>query len=407
VGPVAGSWNTPSNWSTGAVPVNGDSASISASDSSTAAWNRQVFYDGFYSPPGLATFTISAQRNNTSGSLNNPTAFYGQTSSRSLVATNMVISASGASSTGAATAWGQVNAGTIAITQDFTMQPNPVLGTASFGSWRVSFGLTGAVNFSVSRDLNIGNTNVEASMAQGNSATVTIGRDLFIKCIPGAKGDAEYASVGTLTIGGTVKLEGSAARFRQLGGSMVAGDVTIDIAGVTTGSRMDVNDAVVFTAASLASVQNYIQHARHGGAWDRPGMTSSAAANDAQHDTTLGLLSGADFIAINGAGATFDNHLVAAGDVLVKYTYYGDTDLNGIVNFDDYARIDGGFNNASSGWVNGDFDLNGVVNFDDYALIDLAFNSQGAPLSVPVPEPSLSILLLLTPVLCRRLPIKS
>ena len=64
----------------------------------------------------------------------------------------------------------------------------------------------------------------------------------------------------------------------------------------------------------------------------------------------------------------------------MKYTYYGDTDFNGVVNFDDYARIDSGFLNNRSGWLNGDFDGNGVVNFDDYSLIDLAFNTQGAGL---------------------------
>ena len=58
-------------------------------------------------------------------------------------------------------------------------------------------------------------------------------------------------------------------------------------------------------------------------------------------------------------------------------TDYGDADLNGQINFDDYARIDNGYNNGQHGWSNGDFDGNGNVNFDDYALIDLAFNSQG------------------------------
>jgi len=65
--------------------------------------------------------------------------------------------------------------------------------------------------------------------------------------------------------------------------------------------------------------------------------------------------------------------------VLVKYTYYGDTDFNGVVNFDDYSRTDAGFSTGKTGWLNGDFDGNGSVNFDDYALIDLAFNTQGAP----------------------------
>jgi hypothetical protein len=50
------------------------------------------------------------------------------------------------------------------------------------------------------------------------------------------------------------------------------------------------------------------------------------------------------------------------------------------VNFDDYVRIDNGFNNHLTGWLNGDFDLNGQVNFDDYVLIDLAFNTQSGTL---------------------------
>ena len=66
----------------------------------------------------------------------------------------------------------------------------------------------------------------------------------------------------------------------------------------------------------------------------------------------------------------------------------GDSDLNGAIDFDDYAHIDNGFNNNLAGWFNGDFDGNGVINFDDYALIDLNFNNQFNGLQ-SVPEPSL------------------
>jgi hypothetical protein len=64
----------------------------------------------------------------------------------------------------------------------------------------------------------------------------------------------------------------------------------------------------------------------------------------------------------------------------VKYTWYGDTDFNGVVNFDDYARLDSGFNNHQTGWSQGDFDGNNTVNFDDYVLADLAFNTQSGTL---------------------------
>ena len=66
--------------------------------------------------------------------------------------------------------------------------------------------------------------------------------------------------------------------------------------------------------------------------------------------------------------------------MLVKFTYYGDADFNGVVNFDDYSRIDTGFTLGRTGWYNGDFDHNGSVNFDDYSLIDTAFTSQGGSL---------------------------
>ena len=61
----------------------------------------------------------------------------------------------------------------------------------------------------------------------------------------------------------------------------------------------------------------------------------------------------------------------------------GDADGNGVINFDDYARIDNGYNNAFTGFSNGDFNYDGIVNFDDYALIDFAFNSQNEAFKLP------------------------
>jgi hypothetical protein len=68
-------------------------------------------------------------------------------------------------------------------------------------------------------------------------------------------------------------------------------------------------------------------------------------------------------------------------DVLVQtifQTRYGDTDLSGRINFDDYVHTDNGFNNHLGGWANGDFDGNGRVDFDDYVILDLNFNQQSA-----------------------------
>ena len=121
-----------------------------------------------------------------------------------------------------------------------------------------------------------------------------------------------------------------------------------------------------------------IAQARNGGAWDQPGITSSAARTHASHATTLGILNGSEYTAASGKN-TFNGVPFAANDTLVKYTYYGDADFSGSVDFDDYVRTDAGYNLGRTGWLNGDFNLDGLVDFDDYVLIDLGFNSQGLP----------------------------
>jgi hypothetical protein len=140
------------------------------------------------------------------------------------------------------------------------------------------------------------------------------------------------------------------------------------------------NDLIVFDDSALPAVQALINGARAGGTWTGAGITSYAAKNNPQHHPTRGALSSDYYESIYGPSASFAGEPITRSAVLVKYTYHGDTDFNGAVNFDDYSRTDSGFNSARSGWLNGDFDGNGVVNFDDYSLIDLAFNTQGAAL---------------------------
>ena len=76
-----------------------------------------------------------------------------------------------------------------------------------------------------------------------------------------------------------------------------------------------------------------------------------------------------------------DGESVIASDIVLRYTYSGDANLDGIVDVDDYLRIDfsvlvpGLFN----GYENGDFDLNGVMDVDDYGPIDFNFPIQTGP----------------------------
>ena len=62
-----------------------------------------------------------------------------------------------------------------------------------------------------------------------------------------------------------------------------------------------------------------------------------------------------------------DGQTVDATTVFVRYTYAGDANLDGIINGDDYFRIDSGFAASSTGFIKGDFDYNGRIDADDYA----------------------------------------
>ncbi|CAN5674561.1 hypothetical protein BH09PLA1_BH09PLA1_11960 [soil metagenome] len=177
---------------------------------------------------------------------------------------------------------------------------------------------------------------------------------------------------GVAVNGGTISI---IANGTDTGTSRVG---TLSFAGgATPTATLDLKDNdLIVTSGTYAAVTNSISKARNGGLWNQPGLTSSTAGAAVPKNKTLGTVTGAEYHAAQGAAAPFDGFAVADTDVLVKFTYYGDTELNGSVNFDDYSRIDAGFNNNRTGWFNGDFDYNGSVNFDDYSLIDLAFNTQ-------------------------------
>ncbi|MBC8105732.1 MAG: hypothetical protein H7Z14_04010 [Anaerolineae bacterium] len=224
------------------------------------------------------------------------------------------------------------------------------------------------------------NDNTQITVAPGSSLNVSGALTATGKTI--SKSGAGAATFQNVRAAGLLVNDGT-VRITPNGGNAGASQVqTLGIAGGTTPTVMfDLadNDMIVGTGTSRATLEAQIAYARNGGAWDRPGITSSAAAGNALHSTTLGVLSGAEYSSVGGDG-TFDGLNYIATDSLIKYTYYGDTDFNGVVDFDDYSRADAGFNNNRTGWLNGDFDSNGIVDFDDYSLMDLAFNTQSQTL---------------------------
>ena len=61
--------------------------------------------------------------------------------------------------------------------------------------------------------------------------------------------------------------------------------------------------------------------------------------------------------------------------MLVRYTYYGDTDLSGAVTLDDHTLFTNGYQNNGSTWIRGDLDYSGFVTLDDYTLFLKAYRA--------------------------------
>ena len=140
------------------------------------------------------------------------------------------------------------------------------------------------------------------------------------------------------------------------------------------------NNDLDLRGVDLELVNSQVAQGYNFGNWNNlGGVISSTAGNNTTHLTALGVIqnnqSGAPIFT---SGNLFDTIIPGPDDLLIKYTYYGDANLDGKIDGSDYSLVDNGALNALSGWYNGDFNYDGVINGADYTLIDNGFNAQVA-----------------------------
>jgi fibronectin-binding autotransporter adhesin len=261
-----------------------------------------------------------------------------------------------------------------------------LLGGTAGGTASAYFGFTGSTggvndNQFVS-NLGISNSSggvPYAGVVVTNPATVADASSATIQLSSTPK----YATggVGMITIG-----NGSVLNIATNASSGVARGIlttpSVTFTNPSSGQLNIAQNGLDISNQTLASVTAMVASGYAGGTFNGPGIVSTAAANDSSHLTTIGVIQN------NATGSplytTFDGTPVAAADILVKYTYYGDTNLDGLVDGSDYSRIDNGFLTHLTGWFNGDFNYDGVINGSDYTLIDNAYNTQGASVAAAV-----------------------
>jgi hypothetical protein len=226
---------------------------------------------------------------------------------------------------------------------------------------------------------------------------------------------------GSLSVTGTGAL--SVTRIRQAGGLTITGTnpfVRIGINGtglalsrvgaldmgtpgvsaITGELDLTNNDLIVdyTTQSPLPTVRQYIISGHNAGAWDGPGINTSRGTA-----STFGLGYAEASDLFTTFPASYIGHTVDSSTVIVSFTRYGDANLDGIVDLNDFNRLAANFGSTSAVWSAGDFTYDGVVNLDDFNRLAANFGQIAAgptvtpqawsALAMAVPEPTLPLLL--------------
>jgi len=142
---------------------------------------------------------------------------------------------------------------------------------------------------------------------------------------------------------------------------------------ISGSGQFDVNNNEVLLSYSgsdpIAIIAGYIHSGFNGGYWNGPGIISTAAQTRIE-----GLFYGVGYA--DGADGVVAG--LSSGQIEIKFTLYGDANLDGVVNGTDFSILAANFNEPVTGWDQGDFDYNGIVNGTDFSDPAANFNQGDA-----------------------------
>jgi len=317
----------------------------------------------------------------------------------------------------------KAGAGTLTLT-GATTYTGPT--TVSTGTLQVGNGTTGSIanSSSVTNDANLSFLTSGAVTTIGGTGTTSVAQNVAVTAnrvqqdtltlngdssnpagkltinqsssTPAAVGDPTMVSqVTTLTIANDAAGVVAAAPVSPYTGSQQAYYATLDLK----------NNDLIVTNGNLALITDEIRSGSKGTGtlaspnWNGTGITSSAIASVS--GTALGVIRNVmdPTAALSGGNTarytTFDGQTLSGDEILVKYTWYGDLDLDGKLTSFDFALLDAGFAGTkqldnSYGWFFGDLNYDGLVDSFDYSMFNTGYTgyttySGGG---VTLPEPS-------------------
>ena len=287
------------------------------------------------------------------------------------------------------------------------------VGTINFNStksYTITQGSGGALTLAAAagsaaiNDLG-GTHSIAAPVVLGSStvATVTNSADnLQISGPISGSGAFTIAGAGAVTLAGSNSYSGgttvsgnlvvAAAQALPANGSLTIqstgktqfassiGGVSVASLSIAAGGKLDINNNHLFIdfagADPISTIAGYLDSGYNNGAWNGPGIDSSSVAINGSYG--IGYADGADGIV---AG-------LASGQIEVKYTLYGDANLDGVVNGEDFTIMASNLGKQVSGWDRGDFNYDGTVNGEDFTLLtaNLGRQTNGANVALPAAD---------------------
>lgn len=137
-------------------------------------------------------------------------------------------------------------------------------------------------------------------------------------------------------------------------------------------------------AGQLAFVGNYVAGGYNGGAWNGAGIRSSLG-NATEY--AVGYANSGDIL--GAGGGTIGGASVDGTATIVRFTRYGDANLDRTVGLADFARLGSGFNQAGTHWSAGNFNYAGGTTIADFSLMASNYNQALAgDVARPGGEPS-------------------
>jgi autotransporter-associated beta strand protein len=295
------------------------------------------------------------------------------------------------------------NAGNYAVALNVVVRPESVLVDNGNGNYTISGsgGIAGAGALA-----KMGGDVLTLSTVNSYLGGTTVSAGTLVIGVNGALPDH-----GLTISGGTARLAINTG-VAQATSLSISGNGVLDIAN----NHLIISYAAGMQSAVDGQVRQYLVNGYDAGAWNGAGgIDSSTAGLPGNTHYGIGYADGADDIAVG----------ISSGQIEVKYTLYGDTDLDGSVTGTDFTNLVSNLGKSGRVWDQGDFDYDGSVTGIDFTLMvsNLGRSASGADVAIPagdyaaidafaaanglladVPEPTGAVMMLMgvVGVLCRR-----